>query len=100
MEAKIEINVAYSYDVIIETAKDVQAQASWQLHGQVSKLKFSSHWVRGLLDRAKLRRRRITREDKMIPSLEEIRAILKVGQDLILLHGHTEDTIYNMDETA
>jgi hypothetical protein len=60
MEAKIAFNVAYSYDVIIETAKEVQSKASWQLHEQVSKLKFSSHWVRGLLDRAKLRRRKIT----------------------------------------
>ena len=100
MEAKIEFNVAYSYDVIIETAKEVQSQSSWQLREQVSKLKFSSRWVRGLLDRAKLRRRKITREDKVIPSLEEIRSILRIGQDLILLHGHTEDTIYNMDETA
>lgn len=100
MEAKIEFNVAYSYDVIIETAKDVQAQESWQLHEQVSKLMFSSHWVRGLLDRAKLRRRKITREDKLIPSLQEIRGILKIGQDLILQNGHTAETIYNMDETA
>lgn len=100
MEAKIEFNVAYSYDIIIETAKDVQSKESWQLHEQVNKLKFSSRWVRGLLDRAELRRRKITREDKLIPSIQEIRAILKIGQDLILDNGHTEDTIYNMDETA
>ena len=100
MEAKIIFNVAYSYDVIIETAKEVQSKASWQLNEQVKKLHFSSRWVRGLLDRAALRRRKITREDKVIPSVSQIRAILKIGQDKCFDKRHDENTIFNMDETA
>jgi hypothetical protein len=100
MEAKILFNVAYSYDVIKETAKEVQLKQSWQANEQIQKLHFSSHWVRSLLNRAALRRRKITREDKVIPSVEQIRAMLKVGQDLIISKGHDECTIFNMDETA
>ena len=100
MEAKIMFNVAYSYDVIKETAKEVQLKESWQANEQVRKLQFSSRWVRSLLNRAALRRRKITREDKVIPSVEQIRAMLKVGQDLIIAKGHDKCTIFNMDETA
>lgn len=100
MEAKILFNVAYSYEVIKETAKEVQSKESWQANELVQNLHFSSHWVRSLLNRAALRRRKITREDKVIPSVEQIRAILKVGQDLIIAKGHDECTIFNMDETA
>lgn len=84
MEAKIVHNVAYSYEVIRETAKDVQNKQSWQLIEQVRKLQFSPHWVRGLLDRADLRRRKITREDKVIPDLQQIRAILEIGQNKLI----------------
>ena len=100
MAAKIVYNVAYSYDIIIETAKDVSSKDSWQLNEHVNKLKFSSHWVRGLLDRAALRRRKITREDKIIPSVTQIRAMLKVGRDKCQEKRHNESTIFNMDETA
>ena len=95
MEAKILFNVAYSYDVIKETAKEVQLKQYWQANEQIQKLQFSSHWVRCLPNRAALRRRKITKEDKVSPSVEQIRAILKVGQDLIIAKGHDECTIFN-----
>ena len=37
MEAKIKFNVVYSYDVIIETAKEVQSKLTWQSNEQVKK---------------------------------------------------------------
>ena len=64
MEAKIKFNVVYSYDVIIETAKEVQSKLTWQSNEQDKNLQLSSSWVRGMLDRASLRRQKITREDK------------------------------------
>ena len=100
MEAKIKFNVVYSYDVIIETAKEVQSKLTWQSNEQVKNLQLSSSWVRGMLNRASLRRRKITREDKVIPSINVIKAILRIGQDMCLAKGHDENTIFNMDETA
>lgn len=100
MIVKIKFNVAYSYDVIIETAKEVQTKLIWQSNEQVKKLHFSSTWVRSMLNRAELRRRNITREDKQIPSVHEVREILEIGQNKCLEKGHDENTIFNMDETA
>lgn len=100
MEAKILFNVAYSYDVIRETAREVQSKQSWQQNDQVRKLLFSPHWVRSLLNRADLRRRKITREDKLIPDIQQIRSIMLKGQQKIIENGHDENTIFNMDETA
>ena len=61
---------------------------------------FSSTWVRGFLNRANLRRRKITTNGKKIPAVEEIMRIMEVGQDLIQESGYGPDTIMNMDETA
>ena len=92
MEAKILFNVAYSYDVIRETAREVQSKQSWQQNDQVRKLLFSPHWVRSLLNRADLRRRKITREDKLIPDIQQIRSIMLKGQQKIIENGHDERT--------
>jgi hypothetical protein len=63
-------------------------------------LKFTPHWVRGMLNRAQLRRRKITTDEKNIPPIDEIIKILKIGQDLIIEKSHNPSTVYNMDETA
>ena len=47
-----------------------------------------------------MRRRKITTEDKKIPSTEEIVRIMGIGQKLIKDFGYGPDTIMNMDETA
>ena len=91
---------AYSYDVIIETAREVQLKSIWQSNEQVKKLQFSSTWVRDLLNRAALRRRKIRREDKLLPSVAQVIAILRIGQDKCREINHDENTIFNMDETA
>ena len=94
------MNVIYSYAVIVETANTISKQENWLTTDKIQALKFSPHWVKGMLNRAELRRRRITTDEKKTLPLEEVIRILKIGQDLIRLHGHDPSTIWNMDETA
>ena len=94
------MSVVYSYAVIIEAAKSVQQLYHWQDDTCIKDLMFSSTWVRGFLNRANLRRRKITTDGKKIPAVEEIMRIMEVGQDLIQESGYGPDTIMNMDETA
>ena len=61
---------------------------------------FSSKWVRTFLNRANMRRRKITTDDKVVPSDEEITRIMNIGQQMYKDYGHTKDTTINMDETA
>lgn len=61
---------------------------------------FSSKWVRSLLNRANLRRRKITTEDKKIPSDDEIKRKMSIGQDMYREFQHDKNTTFNMDETA
>ena len=90
----------YSYAVIIETANEIKNQENWLTNEIVQELKFSPHWVKGMLNRAQLRGRKITTDQKKVPSISEINGILKVGQDLIIEKSHDASTVYNMDETA
>ena len=59
---------------------------------------FSTKWVRTFLNRANMRRRKITTDDKVIPSDEEVERIMKIGQKIYNDFGHTKDTVINMDE--
>ena len=47
-----------------------------------------------------MRRRKITTDDKNVPSDEEIKRIMEIGQTMYKDFGHTRDTTINMDETA
>ena len=47
-----------------------------------------------------MRRRKITTDDKNVPSDEEVRRIMSIGQQMYKDFGHTKDTTINMDETA
>ena len=47
-----------------------------------------------------MRRRKITTEDKRIPSVDEVKRIMKIGQDMYIQFEHSPDTVVNMDETA
>ena len=47
-----------------------------------------------------MRRRKITSDDKNVPSDEEIKRIMEIGQTMYKDFGHTRDTTINMDETA
>ena len=52
------------------------------------------------LKRAGIRRRKIIREDKDIPIVDDVKRILKVCQDIYSEFGHTPSTTWNMGETA
>ena len=47
-----------------------------------------------------MRRRKITTDDKKVPSDEEIERIMGIGQAMYKEFGHTKDTVIIMDETA
>jgi DDE superfamily endonuclease len=90
--------VVYSYAIIIEAALSVQRDFEWD--EGIKNLVFSSHWVRCLLNRANMRRRKITTDDKKIPTQSEIVRIMEIGQNLIKEKGLQPHQILNMDETG
>ena len=45
-------------------------------------------------------RRKITKEDKNVPTPEEIKRILGIGQNIYIEKGHRPETCFNFDETA
>ena len=94
------MSVVYTYAIIIQAAKVTQASERWCNEDKVNSLMFSSKWVRKFLNRANMRRRKITTDDKVIPTDEEIRRIMNIGQQMYKDFGHTKDTVINMDETA
>jgi hypothetical protein len=94
------VSVAYTYAIIKQAAIKVQASERWISDEKIQALEFSSHWVRKLLTRANMRRRKITTDDKNVPSDEEIRRIMNIGQEMYKQFGHDRDTTINMDETC
>jgi hypothetical protein len=86
--------------IIIQAAQNVQSREHWSSDVDVKRLMFSSHWVRGFLTRAKMRRRKITTDDKVLPSEKTINEVMAVGQEVFWRKGHTYDTNWNMDETG
>jgi hypothetical protein len=66
IRSTVNVNVVYSYAVIVETAVAISKHESWLTTEKIQALKFSPHWVKGMLNRAELRRRRITTDEKKI----------------------------------
>jgi hypothetical protein len=97
---RILVSVVYTYAIIIQAAKVAQASERWRDDAKIQSLMFSSKWVRTFLNRANMRRRKITTDDKLIPSDEEIKRIMDIGQQIYKDYGHNKDTTINMDETA
>lgn len=97
---RILVSVVYTYAIIIQAAKITQASERWKDDEKINTLMFSSKWVRSFLTRANMRRRKITTDDKLVPSDEEVRRIMEIGQKIYKDYGHTKDTTINMDETA
>lgn len=58
------------------------------------------HFLESLFNRGGVTRRKITREDKMLPSDAEILSIMKTGQDRYTKGNYTPCTCFNFDETA
>ena len=66
----------------------------------MQQLTFSNKWIKSFLSRGGVSRREITREDKAVPTDEEIHEVLKIGQNRYVEGGHTPQTCFNSDETA
>ena len=90
MVPRILVSVVYTYGIIIEAAKKTLAEEKWK--ERVRSLMFSSKWVRTLLNRANVRRRKITTEDKKIPSDEDVKRITSDGQKIHKDSGHNKNT--------
>jgi hypothetical protein len=56
--------------------------------------------VKAFLKRGGLSRRKITREDKVVPNDDVVTTTLTVGQDLYILNRHDPRSCWNFDETA
>ena len=74
------VNVTYSCAIIERAANAVKSRSSWQEDEIIKRLKFSNKWTKSFLNRGNVTRRKITGEDKAVPSNEEIHEILNIGQ--------------------
>lgn len=92
--------MTYSYAIVATAARSVQESERWNHEEKVQNLQFSHKWVKGILNRGGMSRRKITKEDKIVPDDNEVRRALKIGQDLYVANGHRPDTCFNFDETA
>ena len=97
---RVLVNVAYSYAIIGEAARDIQAKECWKDNPKIKSLIFTQKWVSAFIKRGGLSRRKITRDDKDIPRDEEIKTVLGIGQQLYIENNHDARTTYNFDETA
>ena len=79
---RILVSVVYTYSIIKEAAKSVQASDRWINNEKIQALEFSTTWIHKFLKRANMRRRKITTDDKNVPSDEEVRRIMSIGQQM------------------
>lgn len=99
-KVRIHANITYSYAIIEQAAIDMQQNSKWVDDESVKKLKFSSVWIRGVLDRADMARRKVTTEEKIRPSEATVRHAMSVGR---IKYNELEleaRFVWNMDETA
>ena len=99
-KSTIVFSIAFDYSVIRETASEVQKRPHWQAESTVQSLEFSNMWISNFLTRANMTRRKITREEKAIPSPAEVVQRMREGQQLYIRNLHTPWTTWNMDETS
>ena len=70
--SRILVSVVCTYAIIQEAARTVQASDKWNNDEKIKDLEFSLKWIRKFLTRANMRRKKITTDDKNVPSDEEI----------------------------
>ena len=80
--------------------RNVQAREIWASNEEIQSMKFTNKWIKSFIFRGGVTRRKITREDKEVPSDEEIASVLSIGQRKFIENGHTAGSCYNFDETA
>ena len=93
-------NVTYSYTIVAIAAKSVQESEKWCSENKINTLVFSNKWVQSFLKRGGVSRRKITSDDKQVPTDAEVRRILEIGQNMYIEKEHEPHTCYNFDETA
>ena len=99
-KAVIKHHALYSYDIIQTAARAARNHPQFLGDVKVQALTFSNKWVRGFLDRERMRKRKITSVTKEIPPVEEVRKIMGIGQAVIMALFFVAHQIWNMDETA
>jgi hypothetical protein len=85
-KAVVKANVAYGYAIIRRAAQIVQKAETFASVKQVQKLSFSDKWIGGWIHRQRMRRRRITATEKVLPEpsvvqtrMEEIQKTITNG---------------------
>ena len=92
--------MTYSYSIVEAAARIVQNRVHWINKEKIKVMKFTDKWVTGILSRGGLHCRKITREDKVLPSDSDISYVLRIGQELYIRKGHNSSSTFNFDETA
>jgi len=93
-------NVVYNFSIVKLAAKEIQGLAHWEDDVGVQNLKFSAKWVWRFLKRQDMKRRRITHEQKEIPTQEAVRLQMLIGQTIIIAESFLAAQIWNFDETG
>jgi hypothetical protein len=99
-KSRVIVNVAFNYAVIKKAAQGVQGRQEWRDDATVKYLEFSTGWIQNFLKRAKMRRRKITTDDKVLLSEQEVNDRMRVGQALFVAGHYIRKWVWNMDETA
>ena len=86
--------------MVQNSAKLTQEEEKWLTDAKVQALKFSRKWVFLFFRRQKVKRRRITRDLKDIPSETTVRLIMGAAQQKNCNGGYLPHQIINLDETA
>ena len=100
-KAVVEANVAFSHDIIRRAAVKVRSEdARFKEVAKLQKYKFTPQWIRGLLRRHALRRRRITAAEKVLPAPEVVQGRMEEIQGTITREKFTKDETLSADETG
>ena len=99
-KAVVEANVMYSHALIVSAAESVKQMEQFKDDAKVRSLEFSRPWIRGLLRRAVLRRRRITATEKDLPAPAVVQARMVEIQDTIVSYKFTKAETISADETG
>ena len=68
--------------MIASATTAVRKSETWSSNEKTNALKFSNKWVKAFLKRGGLSRKKITREDKMIPDDSIVADTLRIGQEI------------------
>jgi hypothetical protein len=77
--ATVQTSIVYSYAIVVRAAEDAR-NTGYLDDPRIMALKFSDKWVRCFLKLEDMRRRKITHEQKEIPSETAVRKQMAIGQ--------------------